>query len=56
VFDYQFGDLTFIVSDGLYFGQGLFEMMKNDPMAVPFVNKSIELLQAIVNKTLENSE
>jgi hypothetical protein len=56
VFDYQFGDLTFIVSDGLYFGQGPFEMMKNDSMAAPVVNKSIELLQAVINKTLENSE
>ena len=41
--------LTFLVSDGLYFGEGPFSLMQKDPMAAPVINKAVELLQAVVN-------
>lgn len=45
--------LTFLVSDGLYFGEGPFALMQKDQMAAPVINKAIELLQVVVNKSLE---
>lgn len=45
--------LTFLVSDGLYFGEGPFAIMQKDQMAAPVINKAIELLQVVVNKSTE---
>jgi hypothetical protein len=36
--------ITFLVSDGLYFGEGSFKAMQADPMAGPIVRKATELL------------
>ena len=46
--------LTFLVSDGLYFGEGPLMIMQKEPMAVPVISKAIELLQTVVDTTLEN--
>lgn len=40
--------LTFLVSDGLYFGEGPLSVMQREPMAAPVLQKAIELLQAVV--------
>lgn len=40
--------LTFLVSDGLYFGEGPFDVMQDEPMAAPIVQKAGELLQLVV--------
>lgn len=46
--------MTFLASDGLYFGEGPLAIMRTDPMAAPVISKAVELLNAVVNKTLEN--
>ena len=46
--------MTFLVSDGLYFGEGPLAIMQNEPMAAPVISKAIQLLQTVVNTTLEN--
>lgn len=46
--------MTFLVSDGLYFGEGPLAIMQNEPMAGPVISKAIQLLQTVVNTTLEN--
>lgn len=40
--------LSFLVSDGLYFGEGGFEVMAREPMAAPLIQKATELLQTVV--------
>lgn len=40
--------LTFLVSDGLYFGEGSMSVMQNEPMAGPIIQRATELLQAVV--------
>jgi hypothetical protein len=40
--------LTFLVSDGLYFGEGPMSVMQNEPMAGPIIQRASELLQAVV--------
>ncbi|MGI4721619.1 MAG: hypothetical protein ACRYGO_22700 [Janthinobacterium lividum] len=37
--------ITFLVSDGLYFGEGPFETLRQDGMAGPILSKAVELLQ-----------
>lgn len=46
--------MTFLVSDGLYFGEGPLAIMQKEPMAAPVINKAVQLLQTVVNTTLEN--
>lgn len=46
--------MTFLVSDGLYFGEGPLVLMQKDSMAAPVISKAIELLQTVVDRTLEN--
>ncbi len=36
--------LTFLVSDGLYFGEGQSEVLQNDPMGAPVITSATELL------------
>lgn len=36
--------LTFLVSDGLYFGEGPMEVMQREPMAAPLIDAATELL------------
>jgi hypothetical protein len=40
--------LTFLVSDGLYFGEGPMSIMQREPMAGPIIGQATELLQAVV--------
>ena len=40
--------LTFLVSDGLYFGQGPFAVLSRDAMAGPIIQQAGELLQMVV--------
>ena len=40
--------MTFLVSDGLYLGQGPLNVLQKDPMAAPVIAKAIQLLQATV--------
>jgi len=40
--------LTFLVSDGLYFGEGPMPAMQRDAMAGPIIQQATELLQAVV--------
>ena len=40
--------MTFLVSDGLYFGEGAFESIEQDPMGGPVLAKATELLQSAV--------
>jgi hypothetical protein len=41
--------LTFLVSDGLYFGEGPFSALQRDPMAGPIIHRATELLRAVAN-------
>lgn len=41
--------LSFLVSDGLYFGEGPLSAMQRDPMAAPLLQKASTLLQRIVS-------
>jgi hypothetical protein len=41
--------LTFLVSDGLYFGEGPFSAMQREPVAAPIIQEASELLQLVVN-------
>lgn len=40
--------LTFLVSDGLYFGEGPMAVMQRDAMAGPIIQQATRLLQAVV--------
>lgn len=46
--------ITFLVSDGLYFGEGSFKVLQNDPLAGPVINSAALLMayltQHVVNK------
>ena len=46
--------LTFLVSDGLYFGEGSAGALFNDPMAKPTLQSATQLLQYITEKSLES--
>ena len=41
--------LSFVVSDGLYFGEGLADVMQNEPQAGPVLREAAKLLQLVVN-------
>ena len=41
--------MSFIVSDGLYFGEGPFDALQKDPMGGPVLAKAAELLQRVVD-------
>jgi hypothetical protein len=43
--------MTFLVSDGLYFGQGPMDMMQREQMAAPLINAATALLLKMVEKT-----
>lgn len=45
--------MTFLVSDGLYFGEGRFEALQQDAMAGPVLAKASELLQRAVNAVVK---
>lgn len=45
--------ITFLVSDGLYFGEGPDPVLRADAMAGPVLAKAIQLLQAVVDPAVE---
>jgi hypothetical protein len=48
--------LSFLVSDGLYFGQGPLEEFQRDPKAGPVIAATLALLNAIVDQATGKSE
>jgi hypothetical protein len=44
--------LSFLVSDGLYFGQGPFDALQNDPMAGPVIHSAVQLMTYLIDQTL----
>lgn len=44
--------LTFLVSDGLYFGQGPFGALQKDPMAGPVINSAVQLMTYMIDQTI----
>jgi len=44
--------MTFLVSDGLYFGQGEFRALGQDPMSAPLIQSSGELIQVVVEAAM----
>ena len=42
--------MTFLVSDGLYFGEGPWPEMQSDPLAGPVIDKALALLVHVVEK------
>jgi hypothetical protein len=49
------GDLrmTFLVSDGLYFGEGPIDVFFNDPMASPALTSAADLMNYLTDKSLD---
>lgn len=45
--------MTFLVSDGLYFGEGELRIMQTEQLAAPLVKSSGELLQLVVDSSLK---
>ncbi len=45
--------LTFLVSDGVYFGEGPMSTMQREPMAGPVIQHATELLQIVVNSAVK---
>jgi hypothetical protein len=41
--------ITFLVSDGLYFGEGPFSLLQHEPTAAPIIKNAGELLQLVVS-------
>lgn len=48
--------ITFLVSDGLYFGEGPIAVLFNDPMAKPALEKATELMKYLTEKSLTQSK
>ena len=48
--------MTFLVSDGLYFGQGPMQAMQQDPMAAPLIQAATSLLLKLVDKTTDSEQ
>jgi hypothetical protein len=45
--------ITFLVSDGLYFGEGPMDVLFSDPMASPALTKATELMQYLTQESLD---
>jgi hypothetical protein len=43
--------MTFLVSDGLYFGEGPMDLMQQDPLASPLINAATQLLLKVINES-----
>ena len=48
--------ITFLVSDGLYFGEGPMDVLFSDPMASPALTKATELMQYLTQKSLDTNK
>jgi hypothetical protein len=42
--------MSFLVSDGLYFGQGLLDVMQKDELAGPIIAAGTELLKSVAHR------
>ena len=45
--------ITFLVSDGLYFGEGPIDILFNDPLASPALTAATELMKYLMDKSIE---
>jgi len=43
--------LNFLVSDGLYFGEGPFEVLQKDPMGGPVISTAVKLMSHLIHQT-----
>ena len=48
--------ITFLVSDGLYFGEGPISVLFKDPLASPGLLKATELMKYLTEKSLETNK
>ena len=48
--------ITFLVSDGLYFGEGPISVLFKDPLASPALLKATELMKYLTEKSLETNK
>ena len=48
--------ITFLVSDGLYFGEGPISVLFKDPLASPALLKATELMKYMTEKSLETNK
>ena len=48
--------LTFLVSDGLYFGEGPIDVLFNDPLASPALSSGTELMRYLTEKVANSSK
>jgi hypothetical protein len=48
--------LTFLVSDGLYFGQAPSEVFFNDPMAGPVLKSAFQLMVYLMDQSQQEKE
>ena len=48
--------ITFLVSDGLYFGEGPLDVLFSDPLASPALAKATDLMQYLTQKSLEKDK
>lgn len=48
--------ISFLVSDGLYFGEGPMNVLFNDPLANPALTKATELMQYLMQKSLDKKQ
>ena len=48
--------MSFLVSDGLYFGEGPMGQMQREQMAAPLIEAAVALLQKLVKKTTESEQ
>lgn len=46
--------ITFLVSDGLYFGEGPMDIIFNDPLASPALTSATELMQYVTEKAVDS--
>jgi hypothetical protein len=46
--------ISFLVSDGLYFGEGPIGILFSDPMAIPALTKATELMQYLAKQSLSS--
>ena len=45
--------MTFLVSDGLYFGEGPMDTMQRDPIGAPVIREAGKLVRAVVDAVLK---
>ena len=48
--------LNFLVSDGLYFGEGPFEVLQTDPMGGPVIAAAVKLMSYLIRESGSQSE